>query len=85
MAEFINIEETSVAPNQNVNLIARKSCTNGNILHSEGSGIITLCGILNNPCGSFARHQVFNQANVAIPYGDIAATPIDLVLQYKVK
>lgn len=53
-------------------------CRQG-ILHREGSGIITLRGQVNN-CSGFARYKVSFGANVAIPTGGAAATPLSLAL-----
>jgi len=44
-------------------------CNRGYIIHREGSGVITLRGIVNNPCGNFARYRVFFGGNIAIPEG----------------
>lgn len=53
-------------------------CRQG-IIHREGSGIITLRGQVNN-CSGFARYKVSFGANVAIPVGGAAATPLSLAL-----
>lgn len=49
------------------------------IIHREGSGIITLRG-LGNGCGSFARYKVTFGANIAIPEGGAASTPLSLAI-----
>lgn len=49
------------------------------ILHREGSGIITLRGQVNN-CSGFARYKISFGANIAIPTGEAAATPLSLAL-----
>lgn len=49
------------------------------IIHREGSGIITLRGQVNN-CSGFARYKVSFGANVAIPEGGAASTPLSLSL-----
>jgi hypothetical protein len=49
------------------------------IIHREGSGIITLSGRVNN-CSGFARYKISFGANVAIPTGGTASTPIVLAL-----
>lgn len=69
MAEFISIPEQTVAYNQATTLTARRPCNKGYVLHREGAGIITLRGIVNNPCASAARYEVTYQANVAVPTG----------------
>ena len=47
------------------------------IFHREGSGIITLRGQVNNG-GCFVRYKVSFGANVAIPEGGTASTPLSL-------
>ena len=49
------------------------------IIHREGSGIVTLSGRINN-CSGFARYKVSFGANIAIPEGGTAATPLSLSL-----
>ena len=44
-------------------------CTRGYVIHREGSGILTLRGIVNNCNGCFARYKVSFGANIAIPEG----------------
>lgn len=53
-------------------------CRQG-IIHREGSGIITLRGQVNN-CSGFARYKVSFGANIAIPEGGAASTPLSLTL-----
>jgi hypothetical protein len=69
MAEFINIPVQEVPYGQSVLLNARRGCTKGYILHREGSGIVTLRGIVNNPCNNKARYQVTFNGNIAVPTG----------------
>lgn len=69
MAEFIGIPEQTVPYNQAVPLTARRPCNKGYVLHREGAGIITLRGIVNNPCADSARYQISYQANIAVPTG----------------
>jgi hypothetical protein len=69
MAEFISIPEQNVAYNQAATLAARRPCNKGYVLHREGAGIITLRGIVNNPCAPAARYEVTYQANIAVPTG----------------
>jgi hypothetical protein len=69
MAEFISIPEQNVAYNQAATLTARRPCNKGYVLHREGAGIITLRGIVNNPCAPAARYEVTYQANIAVPTG----------------
>lgn len=69
MAEFINIPEQTVAYGQAVLLDARHKCNKGYILHREGAGIVTLRGIVNNPCCSTAQYRVTFNGNIAVPTG----------------
>ena len=69
MAEFINNAEQTVLSNQNVLLNDSIPCPNGYVIHRNGSGIVTLRGIVNNPCGTFARYTVTFNANIAVPTG----------------
>lgn len=69
MAELINIPEQTVPYEQAVSLNVRKACNKGYIMHREGAGIVTLRGIVNNPCGCYARYQVTFNGNIAIPTG----------------
>ena len=69
MAEFIAIAEQEVSANQNVALNDSIPCPNGYVIHRNGSGILTLRGIVNNPCGTFARYQCLFNANIAVPTG----------------
>lgn len=67
MAEFIYNAVQVVEPNQNVLLNDSIPCPNGYVIHRNGSGIITLRGIVNNRCGCFARYQVTFNGNIAVP------------------
>lgn len=67
MAEFTYNPVQLVAPNQNVILNDSIKCPNGYVLHREESGIVTLRGIVNNPCGRFARYQATFNGNIAVP------------------
>lgn len=78
MAELIYIPEQNVGASQNVLLNSRIPCNCGFVLHREGSGIITLRGIVNNPWERFARYQIVYQANIALPTGAVATSPIAL-------
>jgi hypothetical protein len=69
MAEFISIPEQTVAYGQSVQLNARRPCNKGYVLHREGAGIVTLRGIVNNPCAPSARYSVTFNGNIAIPTG----------------
>lgn len=69
MAEFISIPEQTVPYNQAVSLNARRTCNKGYVLHRDGAGIVTLRGIINNPCAPTARYEISYQANIAVPTG----------------
>lgn len=67
MAEFAYnpIQEVEAGQNAILNTIIR--CCKGYVLHREGSGIVTLRGIVNNPYSCFARYQVTANGNIAVP------------------
>lgn len=69
MAEFTNNPIQTVQPNQQVLLNTTIGCPKGYVIHREGSGIVTLRGIVNNACGCFARYQVTFNGNIALPEG----------------
>ena len=72
MAEFVSNPIQVVNPNQPVTLTTSIGCNRGYVFHRNGSGIITLRGIVNNPCGCFARYQCTFNANIAVPDGGTA-------------
>lgn len=67
MAEygFAGIQE--IPANQPIPMIAIIPCRKGYVYHRELSGILTLRGIVNNPCACFARYQVTFNGNIAVP------------------
>lgn len=67
MAEYVYNPVQLVQPNQNVLLQSSIPCNRGYVYHRDGSGILTLRGIVNNACGCFARYQVTFNANIAVP------------------
>ena len=79
MAEFTKNEIQLVNPNQPVTLDTTIGCKKGYVYHREGSGIVTLRGIVNNSCGCFARYQVTFNGNIAIPDGGTVG-PISVAL-----
>ena len=79
MAEFTYNPVQAVSPNQPVILNTSIPCTKGYVYHRNESGIVTLRGIVNNPCGCFARYQVTFNGNIAIPEGGTAG-PISIAL-----
>lgn len=72
MAEYAKNEVQLVNPNQPVLLNTIIPCNKGYVLHRNGSGIITLRGIVNNPYGCFARYQCTFNGNIAVPEGGTA-------------
>ena len=80
MAEYTSNAVQTVAVGQNVLFTdTAVPCNKGYILHREGSGVLTLRGIVNNSCGCFARYKVFFGGNIAIPTGG-SADPISVAL-----
>lgn len=67
MAEYVYNPIQLVQPNQNVLLDSSIPCNRGYVIHREGSGILTLRGIVNGSCGCFARYQVTFNGNIAVP------------------
>lgn len=67
MAEFTYNPVQLVQPNQPVVLNTSIGCSKGYVLHRNESGIVTLRGVVNNPCGCFARYQVTFNGNIAVP------------------
>lgn len=79
MAEFTYNPIQEVQPNQNVIFNTSIRCPNGYVLHREESGLVILRGIVNNPCGCFARYQVTFNGNIAVPE-DGTVAPIAIAL-----
>lgn len=79
MAEFTNNAVQLVQPNQPVALNTTIGCNKGYVFHRNGSGIVTLRGIVNNPTSCFARYQVTFNGNIALPEG-ATVTPISVAL-----
>lgn len=69
MAEFTYNPVQLVQPNQVVVLNTSIPCSKGYVIHRNGSGIVTLRGIVNCPTSCFARYQVTFNGNIAIPEG----------------
>lgn len=67
MAEYVYNPIQLVQPNQNVLLESSIPCNRGYVIHRNGSGILTLRGIVNCPTACFARYQVTFNANIAVP------------------
>ena len=79
MAEFTYNPVQLVEPGQNVILNTNIGCNKGYVLHRNESGIVTLRGIVNNPCGCFARYQVTFNGNISVPPSGTAG-PISVAL-----
>ena len=77
MAEYVYPLDQTVQAGQNVLLQDSIPCNKGYVIHRNGSGILTLRGIVNNPCGRFARYLVEFNGNIAIPEG---GTPGEIYL-----
>ena len=65
--EFTYNPIQEVSPNQAVILNTVIGCNKGYVIHRNDSGIVTLRGIVNNPCAKFARYQVTFNGNIAVP------------------
>lgn len=77
MAKFTAIPLQAVAENQNVQFTDAIRCNRGYVLHTPGSGLVTLRGIASNQ--RFARYRVSFGANIAIPAGG-TVEPISIAL-----
>ena len=79
MAEFTYNPVQLIPAAQSAIFNTTIGCTKGYVYHRDGSGIVILRGIVNNPCAKFARYQVTFNGNIAVPEGgDI--TPIALAV-----
>lgn len=79
MAEYSANAVQNVALNAPILFTASIPCNKGYIYHEDETGIFTLRGIVNNPCGRFARYQVTFNGNISIPTGG-AVTPIAVAI-----
>ena len=79
MAEFTYNPVQEVAAGQNVILNTSIGCNKGYVLHRNESGLVTLRGIVNNPCANFARYQCTFNGNIAVPTGETVG-PISVAL-----
>lgn len=70
MAEYVYPLDQTVVSGQNVLLQDSIPCGKGYVIHRNGSGILTLRGIVNNPCAKFARYFVEFNGNIAVPAGE---------------
>lgn len=72
MAEYIYNDVQLIQPGASAILEDAIPCNRGYVLHRPGSGILTLRGIVNNPCAKFARYKVAFDGNIAVPEGGTA-------------
>ena len=76
MADYLTRDTVeTVALNSPIQFLDSIPCNKGYVFHQNGTGIFTLRGIVNNPCGCFARYVVEFTGNIAIPEGG-EVTPI---------
>lgn len=81
MSEYTFDQIQLVQPNQPVILNTSIACPKGYVLHRNESGIVTLRGIVNNPCGCFARYQCTFNGNIAVPEdGTVGAIAVALAI-----
>lgn len=69
MAEYIYNDVQLVQPGAAALLETAIGCNKRYVLHRPGSGILTLRGMVNNPCSMFARYRVAFDGNIAVPAG----------------
>lgn len=67
MAEFVTSATSTVLAGQNVLFAETPVCGNCNIMHRDGSGIVTLRG--SNSCCNSARYKVTFGGNIAVAEG----------------
>jgi hypothetical protein len=79
MAEYIYNDVQLVSAGESALLEDAISCNRGYVIHRPGSGILTLRGIVNNPCAHFARYKVAYDGNIAVPTA-VAPGEIQLAL-----
>ena len=72
MAEYVYNEVQLIQPGASALLNDSIPCNRGYVVHRGGSGILTLRGIVNNPCAKFARYRVSFYGNIAVPEGGTA-------------
>lgn len=68
-AEFTYNPVQQVLSNQAVIFNTMIACQKGYVIHRNESGLVTLRGIVNNPCATFARYQVTFNGNISLPEG----------------
>lgn len=81
MSEYVYNPVQVVLPNQAVLLEDSIPCNRGYVYHRNQSGNLILRGVVNSPCGCFARYQVTFNGNIAVPEdGTVGAIAIALAL-----
>lgn len=76
MAEYLTRDSVeTVALNSAIPFIDSIRCNKGYVFHQNGTGILVLRGIVNNPTSCFARYDLKFTGNIAIPTGG-SVTPI---------
>lgn len=81
MAEYVYNPIQVVLPNQAVLFEDSIPCPKGYVYHRNGSGNLILRGVVNNPCGCFARYQVTFNGNIAVPEdGTVGAIAVALAI-----
>ena len=76
MSEYLTRDAVeTVALNTAIPFVDSIPCKKGFVFHQNGTGILVLRGIVNNPCANFARYEVEFTGNIAIPTGG-AVTPV---------
>ena len=78
-AEFTYNPIQEVQPNQPVIFNDSIPCTKGYVVHRNESGIVTLRGIVNNPCAKYATYKVTFNGNIAT-LTDGTAGPISVAI-----
>lgn len=79
MAEFTYNPIQTVPYGQSAIMDTAIGCQKGYVYHRNGSGLVTLRGIVNNPCSNFARYKVTAVANIALSTGATVG-PISVAL-----
>jgi len=79
MSEFTYNPVQAVALNTAAILNTSIRCPKGYVIHEDESGILILRGVVNNPCGRFARYQITASGNMAVPPSGTAG-PIAVAL-----
>lgn len=79
MAEYVTSATQTVADGQNVLFTETPVCGNCNIMHRDGSGVVTLRG--SNSCCNSARYKVTFGGNIAVATGGtVGAISVALAL-----